>query len=330
MEKFKYDITVSVSIYNSNLKKLLCTLQSILNQKNISIQIIIGDDASSTSYEDEIKDYFKSKKYNDYIIYSFSENRGTVLNILESLKYAEGKYFKGISPGDCFYDANVLNKLYAYAEQNQSKVIFGVADTYSQKNKLQLTKNRILPRRCDLYQKSQYEQQIEYFICNDVPLGATYFLRTDIAFKYIKLIANRIKYAEDYSIGLMLEDGIELHYYSDHMIWYESDTGISTRTNERWTKALKTDLDELHNILIERSLKAKNYNLIKSQNRLHNISNKVKNRFLKYIVKTINYPKYPYYIIRGHRIKTSHTEGDLNSLKNILTEVDSFLKQEDK
>jgi len=326
MIEYKYDVTVEVCTYNSSFQKLLYTLQSILTQKDISFQIVISDDGSFNNYDEKLKVFFSNRGYSDYILNTSKYNRGTVLNCLSTLSHATGKYIKGISPGDMLYDSYVLSRLYNQAEEEKAEIIFAVADCYSLKNGVHLTEDRILPRRLDVYMQSQYDQQVEYFLSNDVPLGAAYFIRTDTALKYRSIIAGRIKYAEDYSVGLMLADGIKLHFFPMHMIWYESDSGISARTADKWIKALKEDLDELHNILLERIDTAIYPKFIKRQDLLYRISDNLNNKIMRYIIKTIIFPLYPYYIYRGHKITTTQSKGDINKLEKLIRDVNNYLK----
>lgn len=326
MDNYKYQMTVEVVIYNPDLNKLLYTLHSVLRQKGVKFEVIIADDGSKVHYDDIIKRVFDYYNFKDYQIINSSVNQGTVLNCLGALEAGSGKYARGISPGDFFYDDSMLANLYAFAEEHNSDVIFGVADCYSHREGYTLTKNRNYPRRLDIYQGSQRSQQIEYFICNDLPLGAAYCMRREVAVKYRRIIAGRIKFAEDYAIGLMLADGIRLNYYPEHMVWYESDSGISARGNSKWAVALKKDLDEMHKLLMERIEEANNPKLIKIQDRLYKASS-IKNPILKYLTKTLIYPLYPLYMYRGRKITNPDKNNDIRPLLDIVNfDIQQWIK----
>lgn len=62
----KYDCTVVVVTYNSDLNKLYSTLLSIIKQKNISIQIVISDDGSFNFEKESLEKWFEKNSVLDY------------------------------------------------------------------------------------------------------------------------------------------------------------------------------------------------------------------------------------------------------------------------
>ena len=87
------DFSVIVCCYDPDIEQLKNTISSILNQKKITFEIIICDDGSKIDYLDIIKEWILSLNLNIVFKYSFlKENKGTIINYLEGIKKADGKY----------------------------------------------------------------------------------------------------------------------------------------------------------------------------------------------------------------------------------------------
>ena len=102
------DVSVVIVTYNSKWESIRMTILSILKQKNISMQIVIADDGSRKTYDDEINKLMSQYNFKDYLILNATHNRGTVLNIANAMKFVKGRYTKTIAPGDYLFDENVL------------------------------------------------------------------------------------------------------------------------------------------------------------------------------------------------------------------------------
>ncbi len=91
--------------------------------------------------------------------------------------------------------------------------------------------------------------KINYLICNDFALGASFFSEKNVTVKYLKKIIGRVKYAEDNIYRLMVFEGIVLHYVKKNIVWYEFGTGISTSQNRKWGRAIKKDIIATNRIM---------------------------------------------------------------------------------
>ena len=60
------DFSVIVLIYNSDTEDLKLTIDSILQQKGITYQIVLADDASSNNALTEAEEYLREKGFKDY------------------------------------------------------------------------------------------------------------------------------------------------------------------------------------------------------------------------------------------------------------------------
>lgn len=245
------DVSVVIVTYNSEWQNIRKTLLSALKQKKVSIQIVIADDGSKKTYKEEIKSIMKYHNFNEYVLINSEINRGTVLNIANAMEFVSGKFTKTIAPGDYFFDEYVLYNWVNYMLANESVVSFGDAVYYSYNGKLNLYETKESPVNRSLYKTGKYSAQqfVDYVIANDTILGAAQMMKTDVLNQYLQIIKNRIIYAEDYMIRIMMYDGIRAIYYPGLVIWYEYGTGISTSKNSKWEKLLHNDFEESNNLI---------------------------------------------------------------------------------
>ena len=124
-----YDLTVIVVTYNSSWEKLRRTLNSILYQKKVKIELIIADDGSKNNWFRETTEYIGNSI--KVLLLPSEQNMGTVKNIYRAALKASAPYIKTISPGDYFYSEYTVYKWLKYIVFNNSKVSFGRAVYYS-------------------------------------------------------------------------------------------------------------------------------------------------------------------------------------------------------
>ena len=104
-------------------------------------------------------------------------------------------------------------------------------------------------------------------------------MKTDTISKYMGIIKNKIVYAEDYMIRIMVYDGISVVYYPKTVIWYEYGTGISTSKNDEWDLLLHTDFETSNDLISQRE--AVNCMQKKFKKYLKLRKNKLLNKLLK-------------------------------------------------
>ena len=245
MNKYIFDVTVIILTYNSNYNKFIHTIKSVINQKNINMEIIIADDGSKKEF-----------KYNDYIDALKAEckypinyidnqiNQGTIANCLSALKKSTGKYVYLISPGDYLFDENTLGCFYRFAKNKCSKIAFGNALNYSYENNKYSVFENTSPSRPYVYSdKVRIDQRIS-FLWNDRIVGPSY-LREKLSFEtYLYRIKDCCKYIEDTTTTcLYLFDGNKIDFYNRYILWYECTSGISCEKNSKWSLILKNELD---------------------------------------------------------------------------------------
>ena len=313
-----FDISVVIASYNPDYDKLFFTLKSIIVQRGINFEIVVSDDGSQNNYFEDIEKWFKNNTFCDYVLVRHENNMGTCINIYDGVKESNGRYVKTISPGDYLYDETTLLEWYQFMEEKHSKISFGKVlnfhiDTYEG-----VVLDRVMQRPQVLkpYSSGNLRKiKNSYLLLNDIPDGAAFIAQKSVLLKYYKMIVNKVKYAEDYAMKLMVLDDIKIDYYDRYVVWYEFGTGISTSKNEVWAKRLKQDYDEI-NLIIRKKGKCDVYSRKYIKLLLIQHNNKLFGKIVKYllfpdVIKTL--------IIKKMIKKYTPIECDITELKKILS-----------
>ena len=250
-----YEISVVVGTYNPVWKKLKATLKSVLEQKNIKLQIVVTDDGSKNTLFTEIENFFVKEKFEDYKLIANEKNEGTVCNFYRGIIGADAEYVKGISPGDLFYDKNTLSKWLHFTKENNADITFCDAVFYNMKDKhINIIRHAHNPQNVSIYLKpsTYHDKVINYIILGDKISGAAIIVRKDLLQHYLKLLLYRVIYTEDFFIRLAVLDKRKILYYQQSGIWYEyADGGISTTGENVWKQRIQSDNIEMDRICEE-------------------------------------------------------------------------------
>ena len=244
-------VSVIVITYEPDINKLIATLKSIVHQKNISYEIIVSDDGSKRVNIDNVESTVYEVVPEGIPIRFIKnlENRGTVLNIYSACQYVSGEYIKVISPGDLLYDDVVLSNFYAYAKRNsQHSFFFGRPAYYSNDGSLEIYEVST-PLYPEIFNSKSQRIHNLALIHGHGPVGASYFHKAEDYKKYIGLVANHVKFTEDYTTSfLYLLDNGKLSFLDRKVVWYEYGLGISTGNTDKWKKIYEDDCKELYKI----------------------------------------------------------------------------------
>lgn len=239
----KYEVSIIFVIYNPVWEKTRITLNSIIKQKNVNLEIIICDDGSKINLLNEIDDYLKQQEFDNYRFVSHKENVGTVRNYYDGLCVSEGEYCYGISPGDMIYDCNAIADFYLFAKEHNSNICFGDAVYYSPEPEPHVL-NKILnmPQNPYLYNDKEQNSQLISLYFNSMINGASYFRKTSIIKALLEEGLKFLKYVEDTPSSLLaITQGYHIDYFHRKILVYEYGTGISTGDN-KWTNVVMNEL----------------------------------------------------------------------------------------
>lgn len=237
-----YDVTVLILTYNSSIRKLLMTLNSIILQNNISVQIVISDDGSDVIYREQLleaKDYLDKKDFHNYKINFRKENSGMVAGMYDSLPLCDGKYIKALGPGDMLYGRDILRNWVNYMEENNLVLSYSDAVYYRWQN------DKAIPVRAMANPQRTGGDGITgciyQLVFDDIWVGAAELLDAKKAYEYIAKIYPQVIYAEDHIYRLMTYCGERFGHFSQKAILYEHGTGVSTKGEAAWKERLKKD-----------------------------------------------------------------------------------------
>lgn len=287
MNEIRYDVTLLVASYNPTWGALERTLCSILNQKDVSYQIVVSDDGSKEDFFEECRNLFNEYRFEDFKLLHLDVNKGTCYNIYNGLLESDGIYVKTIGPGDCLFDEFTLLKWFSYAEEKSSDVCFGdaVFFTLDSMGQEQIISKRRYPQNVQLYCKDTYcvkEGIYNYVLLGDVAWGANLITRKNIMIQYMERIIGKIKYAEDMIYRMMVAEGAKITYFPENVVWYEYGSGISTSSESKWNKIISNERTISNNFIandnIFKGLTKKRFSCA-----IHCMSDKKKN-WIKYLL----------------------------------------------
>lgn len=119
----KYEVTVIIPAYNSE-KYISRCIESLVCQKNISLQIIVVNDGSTDSTKLICEEY--EKKYDNFILLNKkNEGQGIARNF--GIKYAEGEYI-GFVDSDDYVTYDMYSKLYKQAKKYSSDWVYSYTE----------------------------------------------------------------------------------------------------------------------------------------------------------------------------------------------------------
>ncbi len=307
----KYEVSVVLLTYNANFEKLKSTINSVIKQENISVELIIADDGSSEFPYKKIEQYLNERKFRDYTIVNNPRNQGTVKNYLSGINRAKGKYVKGISPGDYFYDCHCLRKMIDYMELHAYQVCFGKAAYYCIEQEHYRLISYHNPFDLEVY-RNRNEKKIlkNYFVYQDYALGANFVVEKILLQNNLQKIEQDVKYAEDTSVLLMLANGEKLGFFDDYIIWYEYGTGISTNASDKWNQILYNENKAVYEMIKGNCTLAKKgykYNF-----------RQIGNRYFEMIRKVIISPSSIFFWIKKFGMKRKNIQNTNISIDGLI------------
>lgn len=226
MENKELDFSVVICCYNPDLEKLKKTIISVVNQKDVTFEIIISDDGSKENYLTVLKTWIDENKIKN-VRYNFLKNNvGTLKNLISGIEMSKGKYIKDISPGDYLFDQYSLKRYKKCFEEEGMNIIFSRAVFYTEDG-------RILKITVPKFKSSEKDKNLKKNVClyRDYLLGSTMSYRREMI-KYFYEIKDVVRLLEDYPFTyLALINNEKFSLLNENLVWYEYGTGISTSSN---------------------------------------------------------------------------------------------------
>lgn len=236
------EISVVMATYYPVLEKCLFTLESVISQKNIDLELVIVDDGSADNLFCKIEGYLCENGFNRFKLIEHKENQGTVKNYFDGIKAASGKYVKLISPGDALFSEDTLSEWLDFINESGRRWSFAEAVFYlNEDGNKHIIEAPSLPRVVECYKNGIEETcRWNYVVLEDVALGAALLSERELLLQYLERFIGVSKYAEDVAFAAMMFDGILPAYFERKVIFYEYGTGVSTG-EKKWIQKIKED-----------------------------------------------------------------------------------------
>ena len=112
-----------------NFEGIFDTLECVFNQDYPEIELIISDDGSPNYYEEieKVKQYIDENKTRNILAVKYlhlEKNQGTVCNVNNVLRHANGEFIKGLGGADTLSCRSALSKYIDYLEKNDCQIVF--------------------------------------------------------------------------------------------------------------------------------------------------------------------------------------------------------------
>lgn len=115
LTRLNMDFSIIIPTFNRS-KFLKKAIQSVLLQKKISFEIVVGDNCSTDNTEKVVKSFKDSR----IIYFKNNKNLGFAGNIRKCFKKAKGKYVFTLGDDDLILDENTLFEVFKVMEKYQS------------------------------------------------------------------------------------------------------------------------------------------------------------------------------------------------------------------
>ena len=240
-----HELSVVFLTYNARFEDVRESLESVIRQVDVDLEIVVADDGSKDNLNVEIEAFFRQHGFVDYRLVMNAQNEGTVANLLSGLEASDGEYAKALSPGDRFRTDHTMREWLDFMEENQLPWSFSDAVYYykDEQGADKVVSGAAGPQDIKPYINNDAERcRWNYAVLGDIPVGATILSKTDIQAAYCRQIREAgVKYAEDNMWRLMMFEGIVGAYYPEQTIMYECSSGISSSVSDVWKKRIADD-----------------------------------------------------------------------------------------
>lgn len=290
------EFTILIVTYHPDWSKLLLTLESVRKQTFRDYEIVVSDDGSEDNLFDKVEQYFKEHGITEYTLLPHKKNRGTVQNIIAGLEVAKGKYVRDFGPGDTFYNENSLQNIHEFFVKRQCEACFGLMRGYriDKEGKVQYC-NFDHPFDLMAYQKKEYERiQKNLVLYRDNVSGAVTCYTRKFYLEYMKKIEGKVVYTEDIFQIMAGLDGRYMEFYPNYLVWYEADSGISTKTKSSFAELLNKDVRNFYQ-MIQTEYPQNNY--VQRQKKVAGLY-KIQNLYVRTLIRMFVNPDLILYLIR--------------------------------
>ncbi|WP_336065846.1 glycosyltransferase [Mesoflavibacter sp. CH_XMU1404-2] len=233
----KFKVSVFILAYNQE-KYIAQTIEAILAQNtNFEFNLIIGEDCSTDTTLNIIKEYQKNNPNRIKVITS-NKNVGLIQNFIRTIKACDGKYIAICDGDDYWIDQNKLQTQVDFLEANLDYSL-----VFTDKNDLYTDGNLISPT----VTKSDTTTFADLVKGNYIP-------SVTVLFKNVFYKKDLPNWLEKYPYGdwpvylMLLKDGGKIKYLKLITANYRKDSGITTSLRKDPSQVIKVNLSILQDI----------------------------------------------------------------------------------
>lgn len=238
-------ISVIVCCYNPDFEKLKKTLLSIEKQDYPHFEVIISDDGSKISYENELKKWVENNGWNNVIYNFLPTNVGTVKNILSACHIAKGEYVKTISPGDFLFDEHSLSDYMDAFLNHSADFVYGKFVYFDLNGNIVRNAS---PRFRSTFNPDKLKRNLVIF--GDMILGAVVAFKRQLVIDYLSDVGNSVRLLEDAPLEILsVINNNHIVFVDKPLVWYEYGSGVST--NPYSIKLIDNEFDSLYQCFYE-------------------------------------------------------------------------------
>lgn len=209
-------------------------------------------------------------------------NQGTVLNVYDALKKANGRFVKLISPGDALVNSTVLYEWINHMIMSGHGWSMSESVYYRRVGKnAEIVSEITYPQDVTPYiHNNENKCRWNYAVIGDKALGAATLCTKELFIGYMERIINKVVYCEDCAYALMMFDGEVAYYYPKVTLNYEFGEGVSTSGNSVWAERLRKDWNITDRIMINCANKDDEFQMSMAKN----IKKKcTKNKYIRFV-----------------------------------------------
>lgn len=245
-------VSIVLTTYNSDIRKILDSLESFIRQQEVEIEILIADDGSKVFPKCDIEHFFRKRGFTEYRIIENVQNRGTVMNLMGAVEVARGDWILSFGPGDCIVGDDCVKRWINYTVERQAEISFADIYAYSryddgQPYAVSVKCSPQMPYKID--NENCKKTMYQYLINGDLICGIALLTKTNVYLKYLKRIENIVKYAEDHLFRLVVLEQNKMVYYPKQTVLYEYGEGVSTSGKGDWPELLTKDKCAVDNLI---------------------------------------------------------------------------------
>lgn len=236
---YEYEVSVIIPVYNVDDYIEEC-IESVINQNNSKIQIIIVNDGSADNSDNIIQKYLKENKN---IVYINQNNQGLSMSRNDGIKHMKGEYTMFLD-GDDYLEENSIDELYKYTKKLGSDIsIFGYRKVYDDNNSFDKINNHFSENklyRGNIIIHNMLSGNLKGYACNKI-FKSEFIIKNNLSFE------KGVYFEDFFPIFKLIQSSNKISFYNK--VVYNYRQRISSITSTKNQKLLNDFILCRNNVL---------------------------------------------------------------------------------